>query len=95
MSTFHCSDIYCSVLVASSRWRKADKETWWWNKEVQESLTNKRLAKKNWARQRDQENRQVYKEMKRRTKRQVAKAKAKAYEDPYLKLSTKEGEKDW
>ena len=48
------------------------------------SLTNKRLSKKSWHRQRDQESRQVCQEMKRRAKREVAKAKAKAYEDLYL-----------
>ena len=61
---------------------------------MQESITNKRLAKKSWDRQRDQKSGRVYKEMKRRAKREVAKAKAKAYRDLYLKVSTKEGEKD-
>ena len=79
--------------VSSGR-RKANKETWWWNNEVQKSLTNKRLAQKSLDRQGDQESRQIYKEMKSRAKREVAKARAKAYEDLYLNLDTKEGEKD-
>ncbi|XP_067359512.1 craniofacial development protein 2-like [Channa argus] len=36
------------VLGVSSGKRKADKETWWWNEEVQECIQGKRLAKKKW-----------------------------------------------
>ena len=61
---------------------------------MQESLREKRLAKKNWDSQRDEESRQVYNEMKRRTKREVAKAKAKAFDELYGRLGTREGEKD-
>ena len=34
------------VLGMSSGQRKENKETWWWNSEVQESLQRKSLAKK-------------------------------------------------
>ncbi|KAK3558041.1 hypothetical protein QTP86_006419 [Hemibagrus guttatus] len=34
------------VLGVSSGRRKEDKETWWWNEEVQDSVQRKRLAKK-------------------------------------------------
>ncbi|KAK3543979.1 hypothetical protein QTP70_032740, partial [Hemibagrus guttatus] len=64
--------------VSSGR-RKEDKETWWWNEEVQDSI---------------QRNRQEYKELQRRVKREVSKAKQKAYDDLYTRLDTKEGEKD-
>ena len=43
------------VLGVSSKQRKEDKETWWWNEEVQESIRKKRLAKKSWGMQRDEE----------------------------------------
>ncbi|KAK3525958.1 hypothetical protein QTP70_011402 [Hemibagrus guttatus] len=36
------------VLGVSSGRRKEDKETWWWNEEVQDSIQRKRLAKKMW-----------------------------------------------
>ncbi|KAK3561396.1 hypothetical protein QTP86_000588 [Hemibagrus guttatus] len=36
------------VLGVSSGRRKEDKETWWWNEEVQDSIQRKRLAKKKW-----------------------------------------------
>ena len=41
------------VLGVSSGQRKEDKETWWWNEEVQESIQRKKLANKNWDSQRD------------------------------------------
>ncbi|KAK3506481.1 hypothetical protein QTP70_001796, partial [Hemibagrus guttatus] len=58
------------VLGVSSGRRKEDKETWWWNEEVQDSIQRKRL------------------------KREVSKAKQKAYDELYTRLDTREGEKD-
>ncbi|KAI5104482.1 hypothetical protein C0J45_6108 [Silurus meridionalis] len=74
--------------------RKEDKEAWWWNEKVQESIRRKRLAKQNWDRQSDEKGRQEYKEMRQQVKRDVEKAKDKAYEELYEKLDTKEGERD-
>ncbi|KAK3528569.1 hypothetical protein QTP70_003743 [Hemibagrus guttatus] len=82
------------VLGVSSGRRKEDKETWWWNEEVQDSIQRKRLAKKKWDMDRTEENRQEYKELQCRVKREVSKAKQKAYEELYTKLDTREGEKD-
>ncbi|KAK3509637.1 hypothetical protein QTP70_008034 [Hemibagrus guttatus] len=82
------------VLGVSSGRRKEDKETWWWNKEVQDSIQRKRLAKKKWDMDRTEENRQEYKELQRRVKREVSKAKQKAYDELYTRLDTREGEKD-
>ncbi|XP_062866594.1 uncharacterized protein LOC134329279, partial [Trichomycterus rosablanca] len=82
------------VLGVASGQRKEDKETWWWNSEVQEAIQRKRLAKKKWDIDRTDESRQEYKGMKRKAKREVAKAKQKAYEELYGRLDTKEGEKD-
>ncbi|XP_065675781.1 uncharacterized protein LOC136091988 [Hydra vulgaris] len=76
------------ILGVTSRQKKKDKETWWWNEEVQESLRGKRLAKKNWHFQQDKESRQKYKQMCGKTKRAVAK------DNLYEKLNTKEGEKN-
>ncbi|KAK3522406.1 hypothetical protein QTP86_009978 [Hemibagrus guttatus] len=80
------------VLGLSSGRRKEDKETWWWNEEVQDSIQRKRLAKKKWDR--TEENRQECKELQRRVKREVSKAKLKAYDELYTRLETREGEKD-
>ncbi|KAK3575028.1 hypothetical protein QTP86_019793 [Hemibagrus guttatus] len=82
------------VLGVSSGRKKEDKETWWWNEEVQDSIQRKRLAKKNWDMDRTEENRQEYKELQRRVKREVSKAKQKAYDELYTRLDTREGEKD-
>ncbi|KAK3553808.1 hypothetical protein QTP70_012224 [Hemibagrus guttatus] len=82
------------VLGVSSGRRKEDKETWWWNEEVQDSIQRKRLAKKKWDMYRTEENRQEYKELQRRVKREVSKAKQKAYDELYTRLDTREGEKD-
>ncbi|KAK3567165.1 hypothetical protein QTP86_011304 [Hemibagrus guttatus] len=82
------------VLGVSSGRRKEDKETWWWNEEVQDSIQRKRLAKKKWDMDRTEENRQEYKELQRRVKREVSKAKQKAYDELYTRLDTREGVKD-
>ncbi|KAK3561878.1 hypothetical protein QTP86_017458 [Hemibagrus guttatus] len=82
------------VLGVSSGRRKEDKEPWWWNEEVQDSIQRKRLAKKKWVMDRTEENRQEYKELQRRVKREVSKAKQKAYDELYTRLDTREGEKD-
>ncbi|KAK3556575.1 hypothetical protein QTP70_010770 [Hemibagrus guttatus] len=82
------------VLGVSSGRRKEDKETWWWNEEVQDSIQRKRLSKKKWDMDRTEENRQEYKESQSRVKREVSKAKQKAYDEMYTRLDTREGEKD-
>ncbi|MCJ8744976.1 hypothetical protein PDJAM_G00124910 [Pangasius djambal] len=65
------------VLGVSSGRRKEDKDTWWWNEGVQDSIQRKRLAKKKWDMDKTKENRQRYKELQRRVKREVSKAKRK------------------
>ncbi|KAK3575645.1 hypothetical protein QTP86_031602, partial [Hemibagrus guttatus] len=82
------------VLGVSTGRRKEDKETWWWNEEVQDSIQRKRLAKKKWDMDRTEENRQEYKELQRRVKKEVSKAKQKAYDELYTRLDTIEGQKD-
>lgn len=82
------------VLGVSHGRRKEDKETWWWNEEVQDSIKRKRLAKKKWDMERTEESRQNYQDLRHRVKREVAKAKQKAYDGLYTRLDTREGEKD-
>ncbi|KAK3571857.1 hypothetical protein QTP86_020447 [Hemibagrus guttatus] len=82
------------VLGVPSGRRKEDKETWWWNEEVQDSIQRKRLAKKKWDMDRTEENRQEFKELQCRVKREVSKAKQKAYDELYTRLDTREGQKD-
>ncbi|KAK3575243.1 hypothetical protein QTP86_023434, partial [Hemibagrus guttatus] len=82
------------VLGVSSGRRKEDKETWWCNEEVQDSIQRKRIARKKWDMDRTEENRQEYKELQSRVKREVSKAKQKAYDELYTRLDTREGQKD-
>ncbi|KAK3542084.1 hypothetical protein QTP86_012411 [Hemibagrus guttatus] len=56
------------VLGVPSGRRKEDKDTWWWNEEVQDGIQRKRLAKKKWDMDRTEKNRQEYKELQRRVK---------------------------
>ena len=74
--------------------RRVDKETWWWNEEVQECIQRKRLARKKWDTERTDESRLEYKEWKRKTKIEVAKAKQEAFDELYTRLDSKEGESD-
>ena len=60
---------------------------------MQESIRKKRLAKKRWDMQRDEESKQEYKEMRREAKKEVAKAKNNAYDELYEELDSKEGER--
>ena len=48
--------------------RKGDRETWWWNEEVQESIKEKKKAKKAWDKIRDKKSKKMYKEKKRKGK---------------------------
>ena len=73
--------------------RKGDRETWWWNEEVQESIKKKKEAKKAWDKIRNENTKKVYKEKKSKAKKAVAMAKGRAYEDLYARLEKKEGEK--
>ena len=74
--------------------RKGDKETWWWNEEVQKSIKEKKEAKKTWDEIKNENIKKVYKEKKSKAKKAVAMAKGRAYDDLYARLETKEGEKE-
>ena len=74
--------------------RKEDMETWWWNEEVQESIKEKKEAKKAWDKIRNENTIKVYKEKKRKAKKAVAMAKGRAYDNLYARLETKKGEKE-
>ena len=51
--------------------RKRDRETWWWNEEVQESIKEKKEAKKAWDKIRDENNKKIHKKRRARQTRQV------------------------
>ena len=69
------------------------RETWWWNQEVQERLKDKRNAKKVWHTMRDDASKLAYKTARKQAKREVAKARNKAYEELYKKTGNERGRK--
>ena len=83
-----------TVLGVTFGKRKGDKKTWWWNEEVQESIKEKKKAKKAWDKIRNENTKKIYKEKKNKAKKAVAMAKGCAYDNLYDRLETKEGEKE-
>ena len=83
-----------TVLGVTFGKRKGDRETWWWNEEVQNSIKEKKEAKKAWDKIRNENTKKVYKEKKIKAKKAVEMAKGRAYDDLYARLETKEGEKE-
>ena len=69
--------------------RKGDRETWWWNEKDQESIKEKKEAKKAWEKTRNENTKKIYKEKKSKAKKAVAMAKGRAYENLYARLETK------
>ena len=68
------------------------RETWWWNEKVQESIKEKKEAKKTWVKIRDENTKKIYKEKRSKAKKAVAMAKGHAYDNLYARLEIKEGE---
>ena len=68
---------------------KGERETRWYNKEVQESIKEKKEAKKTWDKLRDKKTKKMYTEKQSKAKKAVAVVKGRAYEDLYGRLETK------
>ena len=83
-----------TVLGVTFGKRKGDKETWWWNEKVQESIKEKKEAKKTSDKIRNENTKKIYKEKNSKAKKAVAMAKGRAYDNLYARLETKEGEKE-
>ena len=83
-----------TVLGVTFGKRKGDREIWWWNEEVQESIKEKKEAKKAWDKIRDENTEKIYKEKKSKEKKAVAMAKGHVYDNLYAGLETKKCEKE-
>ncbi|ONM30467.1 Retrovirus-related Pol polyprotein LINE-1 [Zea mays] len=70
------------------------KDTWWWTEDVQKAIKEKKECYRSLFHDRSAVNIERYKMAKKAAKRAVSKAKGRAYDDLYRRLSTKEGEKD-
>ena len=70
-----------------------NKETWWFNEDVQQKIQTKRMAKKRWEETELDVDKEHYKQCSKEAKRTVAIAKAEAYDNLYEELDTKEGQR--
>ena len=83
-----------TVLGVTFGKRKRDKETWWWNEEVQKSIKETKEAKAlDKIRDENTVLKRSTKKKKSKAKKAVAMAKGRAYEDLYARLEIKEDEK--
>ena len=82
---------HCGVTTGGKSMQK--RETWWWNTTVQEAIARKKGMFKKWQQSKAQEDHAAYKEAKREAKRTVAVERARAAQELYEKLDTREGEK--
>ncbi|XP_063865384.1 uncharacterized protein LOC135103270 [Scylla paramamosain] len=72
---------------------KEEKDTWWWNDEVQAAIKNKKLALKQIKDIENDTTKENYRQAKKQAKRAVARAKSNTYRDWYERLDTPDGEK--
>ncbi|XP_047487853.1 uncharacterized protein LOC125038387 [Penaeus chinensis] len=80
------------LLGRTSGKSKTDKETWWWNEEVQQHIKIKKETKKILDQENNVENREAYKIAKKAAKRSVARVEAKAYQRLYDDMETLDGQ---
>ena len=90
----HIKNVATEVLGVTNGKCHLDKETWWWNDDVQKAIREKRAYYKIYQKFRNKENLKKYKKANKYAKKIVSDAKNKAYDDLYNRLGTKEGEKD-
>ncbi|KAM1068543.1 hypothetical protein ACFX2A_000499 [Malus domestica] len=82
------------VLEESKGSAPHQKESWWWNEEVQTKVKAKKECCKALYKDRTDENGERYRIAKQEAKKAVREAKLEAYVDMYKRLYTKEGEFD-
>ncbi|KAM1776975.1 hypothetical protein ACFX14_043659 [Malus domestica] len=82
------------VLGESKGFTPHQKESWWWNEEVQTKVKAKKECCKALYKDRTDENGERYRKAKQEAKKAVREAKLAAYDDMYKRLDTKEGELD-
>ena len=69
-----------------------ERESWWWNDDVQKAVKEKRDSFKKWQSSRTTEDLADYKENKMNAKKAVTTAKDAGYEELYTKLDSREGQ---
>eukprot|EP00794_Sanderia_malayensis_P010282 gene10282-11342_t len=71
------------TLGESKAGKYLEKETWWWNEEVQEAVRNKKQAFRLWSKSRSDEDKQEYVRLNTISKEKYAIAKEQGYEELY------------
>jgi hypothetical protein len=90
----------CIRKVASEEFRvtkggkRETKDTWWWNKNVQKAIKEKKECFRSMHLDKSVDNVERYKVAKKTAKRTVSEARGQIYDGLYQRLGTKEGEKD-
>ena len=69
--------------------RKNHGDTWWWNEEVRKAIQQKKVAYKKMCKNRSEENKAKYKNIKNRTKKVVANSMRKEAKKKLTKLNKK------
>ncbi|XP_063854808.1 uncharacterized protein LOC135096975 [Scylla paramamosain] len=70
-----------------------NKETWWFNEEVQQKIQAKKMAKERWETTRLDIDKEYYKMCSKEAKRTVAITKSDGYDNLYEELDTEEGQR--
>ena len=71
--------------------RQKERETWWWSEEIRQVLKEKKEAYKTWQREGTEFSRERYREICRRAKREVSRAKDTAWREWSKEINTVEG----
>jgi hypothetical protein len=77
----------CDEVCGKKKGRRDRGDTWWWNPEVKEAIARKKVAFKEMCKNGTDENKALYKNMRNRAKKVVAKAMRKEAEQELRELS--------
>ena len=77
----------CDKVCGKKKGRKSHGDTWWWNEEVKEAIQQKKVAYKKMCKNRSEESKVKYKNIKNRTKKVIAGSMRKEAEKKLTKLN--------
>ena len=81
-----------AILGETSGGKYVERESWWWNYDVQKAVKEKRDSFKKWQISTTTEDLADYRENKTNAKKAVTTAKDTGYEELYTKLDSREGQ---
>ena len=79
----------CDAACGKKKSRRNHGDTWWWNEEVKKAIQQNKVAYKKMCKNRLEENKAKYKNIKNRTKKMVANSTKKEAEKELTKLKKK------